>query len=113
MRLQHRLLARSELTLKLAVDEAQATEMAEQSASVIQKYQLNNAVMPKSSAVHQQDGEEDLESEGVNKISRLRNTERKGGYSNVLWKGCLSCGRKHLQSQCKFKSAVCQRCSKK
>lgn len=114
MRLQHHLLAQSELTLQITMDEARAAEQSDRSAAKIQRYQAAHSQASSLAAVNQQrDGEETSVGDDDD-ISRLRASQ--GNRWKVKPKasqsGCLSCSGNHLHSNCKFKTATCRRCGK-
>lgn len=99
LRLQHRLLASSELTLQIALDEARAAEQSDRSE--IKKYQAAHGQPSSATMVNQQDVEDADEQVGDEEVSRLKLS------AASCWKlptkssqiGCLSCGGNHMQVQ--------------
>ncbi|KAG8139504.1 hypothetical protein E2320_002334 [Naja naja] len=108
LQLQHCLLARSDLTLKLAIEESQAVEQSTLSAAEIQRsnpHTVNPAIAKAS--VHS----EDASSEGIiadeEDIHRLKgqHAQQKRNWvptnkPTQLQLSCLSCGGNHLRANC-------------
>lgn len=112
--LQRRLLAKTDVTLQTALDEARASELSNRSATEIQK-SLSPSIARKTTAVHHDEVDSDLSSDEGEEVSHLKITPRRGWGSNekksqVL---CVGCGGNHHRSACKFKNAECRRCGKK
>ncbi|XP_060546776.1 gypsy retrotransposon integrase-like protein 1 [Pantherophis guttatus] len=117
LKLQRRLLARSELTLQVALDEARAAEMSGRSAAEIHRYQTPSLANPKPLSVHYEDSDQGESSDEEREVSRLKATQRKRGGSTKLFKfaqdTCLGCGGNHRRTDCRFKTIVCRRCGKR
>lgn len=113
IRLQRRLLAKKELNLQTALEEAQAAEMSHKSALDIRKYQPQSG---RSLAVNYEESSSEDVSEEETEVSRLRTTAP-GKKTKVRDKFptkfvCLSCGENHPRASCRFRSAVCHQCGK-
>lgn len=103
LRLQRHLLAKSELTLAIALDEARAV-------AVIQKCQAVLSPASATAVVNQQVAEEEDELGTADEVVRLKLTVngRWKQATNLPQAGCLSCGGNHLRSACRYKSATCR-----
>ncbi|KAG8139305.1 hypothetical protein E2320_002064 [Naja naja] len=114
LRLQRRLLAKADLTLKQGIEEAQAAEPSRVSAAAIQK--ANNLPGSKpSTAVNYEDAAyEDEFFEEEEEVNRLRTPQpfqkRRLPTQQLI---CLSCGENHLRTTCRFRNAVCLNCQRK
>ncbi|KAG8132458.1 hypothetical protein E2320_010311 [Naja naja] len=114
LRLQRRLLAKADLTLKQGIEEAQAAELSSVSAAAIQK--ANNLPGSKpSTAVNYEDAAyEDEYLEEEEEVNRLRTPrpfqKRRPPIQQLI---CLSCGGNHLRTTCRFRNAVCLNCQRK
>ncbi|KAG8147419.1 hypothetical protein E2320_022974, partial [Naja naja] len=106
LRLQRRLLAKADLTLKQGIEEAQAAELSSVSAAAIQK--ANNLPGSKpSTAVNYEDAAyEDEFFEEEEEVNRLRTPQpfqkRRLPTQQLI---CLSCGGNHLRTTCRFRNA--------
>ncbi|XP_060550814.1 coatomer subunit epsilon isoform X2 [Pantherophis guttatus] len=109
IRLQRRLLARSNLTLPIALDEARAHESSTKAVETLQRL-APSQTMHKSAPVHsevtQTDSEEELD-ENVFQTERHRRERRERR------EDCASCGGSHQQQTCKFRDSICRHCDKK
>ncbi|XP_070805253.1 uncharacterized protein, partial [Pituophis catenifer annectens] len=85
-RLQRRLLARSNLTLLIALDEARAQESSVKAAERLKSSHLTKTTQ-KTAPVHRE-------------VVSTAN-------------GCASCGGSHSRQNCKFRDAVCRSCEKR
>ncbi|XP_070797227.1 uncharacterized protein, partial [Pituophis catenifer annectens] len=90
-RLQRRLLARSNLTLLIALDEARAQESSVKAAERLKSSHLTKTTQ-KTTPVHRE-------------ASRTARREPRDG--------CASCGGSHSRQNCKFRDAVCRACEKR
>ncbi|KAG8140267.1 hypothetical protein E2320_002962 [Naja naja] len=116
LRLQRHLLAKRDLTLKIAIEESQAAELSELSAAEIQ----GNPVIQNSSAVHYDEASVEEGSDKTSDVNRLRQpkTIQRGNrfvpnqppQSQPI---CLRCGGNHLRASCKFRNAICLKCQRK
>lgn len=122
LKLQRRLLARSELTLQVVLDEARAAEMSDRSASEIQQFQAVPAPAGKPLSVHYEDSGQDESSDDEERVSRLTRSSssvirQKKAAAATLPKftqdNCWGCGGNHRRADCRFKTAVCHRCGKR
>ncbi|KAG8136110.1 hypothetical protein E2320_009098 [Naja naja] len=120
LRLQRRLLAKADLNLKQAIEEAQAAKLSNLSAAKIQKASSLPGGKP-SSAVHYEDTyfeEEDLkEEEEINCVRTPQPTQRRSLPTDRRQLTpqliCLSYGENHLRATCCFRNTVCLKCQKK
>lgn len=108
-RLQCRLLAKNDISLQSALDEACAYEMSEKSSAETHRAPSSLATA-RSAAVHHDDVFSDDPTDEEDDVSRLkssprgkRQTERKPQQAP-----CLGCGENHPRSLCHFKTAVCR-----
>ncbi|XP_058020965.1 uncharacterized protein LOC131189120 isoform X1 [Ahaetulla prasina] len=106
IRLRRRLLAKSNLTLANALDEARAHEMSSQAAETLQR-PVPQKASAKATPVHQE--EVQTESDGEDEEGVCRTEKRDKGDRDE----CGSCGGQHQRQRCKFKDATCRRCGKK
>lgn len=115
LRLQRRLLARSDLTLPTAMDEARASKMSAKSLAEIQRSQSGGGPLATTSqSIHYEGSEQQDTSDGNGEVSRLKATQKKKWLATVKpsQSNCLGCGGMHNRAECRFKSAVCRRCGK-
>ncbi|KAG8139180.1 hypothetical protein E2320_001944 [Naja naja] len=120
LRLQRRLLAKANLSLKQAIEEVQAAELSTLSAAVIQKSNSLPRMKP-SSTVHYEDTyfEDDYfeEEEAVNHLKTPQSMQRRSLPADKIQLTpqliCLSCGGNHLRATCHFRNSVCLKCQKK
>ncbi|KAG8147255.1 hypothetical protein E2320_022363 [Naja naja] len=108
-RLQRRLLAKADLTLKQGIEEAQAAELSSVSAAAIQKA-INLPGSKPSTAINYEDAayeDEYLEEEEeVNRLRTPRPFQKKRPPLQQMI--CLSCGGNHLRTTCRFRSSLPQ-----
>ena len=97
-RVQRRLLAEPELTLKKALELAQAQETAEKGAQQLQQQR------PQASQLHVI---------GQTKRSNHRQMNARQEQQQREQRPCYHCGRTHSTATCRFKDAVCHKCNKK
>ncbi|KAG8132808.1 hypothetical protein E2320_010627 [Naja naja] len=109
LRLQRRLLAKTDLTLKQGIEEAQAAELSSVSAAAIQK--ANNLPGSKPSTVVNYEDEFFEEEEEVNRLRTPQPFQKRRLPTQQLI--CLSCGGNHLRTTCRFRNAVCHNCQRK
>lgn len=83
LKLQRRLLARSELTLQVALDKARAAKLSDQSSTQIQRYQATPAIPRKHLSVHHDNSNLDGSSEEDESIGRLKASKRPKGLPAV------------------------------
>lgn len=116
LKLQQRLLARSDLTLLIALDEARAAEMSAKSSAEIQRFQSGAGGLPNGhQSVHYGEADEDETSDADGEVSRLKMTPRKKwqAAAKTPQSNCLGCGGPHNRADCRFRSAVCRQCRKR
>ncbi|XP_058020550.1 uncharacterized protein LOC131188905 [Ahaetulla prasina] len=106
IRLQRRLLSKSNLTLAMALDEARAHEMSTKAAETLQKPNTPNAAA-KATPVHSEEIQAESNSEEEEEVFHTGRPER-GDRDE-----CVSCGGQHQRQNCRFKDAICRRCEKK
>ncbi|XP_026565800.1 uncharacterized protein K02A2.6-like, partial [Pseudonaja textilis] len=88
LRLQRHLLAKKDLTLALAMEEALAAELSAQSAAEIQ----GTRSKPSTPTVH---------------------SEERNNFTPKQPPMCLTCGGSHPRASCRFRNAICLNCQKK
>ncbi|XP_034292695.1 uncharacterized protein LOC117676961 [Pantherophis guttatus] len=114
IRLQRLLLAKRNLDLPTAIEEAQAAEMSDRSTADIQKFYPPRGVT--SSMVHLQDVVSDEITDDEAEIDRLQASKPRP--KEKCWtkkpppSGCLSCGKQHPRVTCCFRSATCRCCGR-
>ncbi|KAG8124123.1 hypothetical protein E2320_019441 [Naja naja] len=115
LRIQHRLLAKPDLTLQSALDEACAVELSNKST-----VEIHGASGPvsgrKTLAVHQDEAtEEDVNLPGDDDIYQLKTASGNNWQSTktAQAQSCIGCGGNHTQAACRFRTANCQRCGKR
>lgn len=119
LKLQRRLLARSDLTLPIAMDEARAAEMSAQSSAEIQRAQPTGVHPPANPhSIHHEDSEEEEAALVDGEVSRLKTARKSREFtlskqSKPSQGNCLGCGGQHRRAECRFKTAVCRRCGKR
>ncbi|KAG8125600.1 hypothetical protein E2320_020870, partial [Naja naja] len=123
LRLQRRLLAKGDLTLKLAIEEAQATEMSNLSAAEIQGMTSSPATKPNDTVYFEEiTPDENLDyGEDVNCLTNRQQLQQQGSWNSVNKPQqyppaqviCLSCGGNHLRPTCRFRNAISLNCQRK
>ncbi|KAG8123026.1 hypothetical protein E2320_018416 [Naja naja] len=112
LQLQHHLLAKTELTLKTALDEAHASELSNKSAAEIQQASSSAAVSKTASIHHEEIDSKQLLDEDKD-IHRLKMQPDRPFTTDPAKTICLGCGGNHLRSICRFKNTSCLCCGKK
>lgn len=108
-RLQRRLLAKPDLTLGGALDEARAHEASTRAAEALQRPSTSKD-SSKPSPVHREDARSSSDADSEEDVFR---TEDKLREASSRRQSCLSCGGNHERLSCKYKEAICRRCDKK
>lgn len=107
--LQRHLLAKPNLTLQTALDEARATESSNRLAAALQK----NGSPPASrrtATVHWESTEHE-ESTDIEDVCRLwSKKKRASSEADDRQPICASCGNNHPRAACRYKEVICQRC---
>ncbi|XP_060545241.1 uncharacterized protein K02A2.6-like [Pantherophis guttatus] len=114
LRLQRRLLAKTDITLQSAVDEARAFEMSDRSAAEMRR--LPTALpATRCAAIHIGDACPDNLSDDEDEVNRLKAAggNKRPPNKRLTSAPCLGCGEEHPRVFCRFKNAVCQRCGKR
>ncbi|XP_058049000.1 uncharacterized protein K02A2.6-like, partial [Ahaetulla prasina] len=106
IRLRRRLLAKSNLTLANALDEARAHEMSTHAADTLQK-RLSPMAGAKPSSVHHEGTYRESTSEEEEDVHYTGKSTREDPEE------CGSCGGRHQRQRCKFRDAICRRCERK
>ncbi|XP_060547527.1 uncharacterized protein K02A2.6-like [Pantherophis guttatus] len=109
IRLQRRLLAKPDLTLAGALDEARAHEASTKAAETLQR-PLTSKDNPKSAPVHREDAGSSSESESDEDVFRMEHQRKDTGSPR---RSCPSCGGHYDRLSCKYREAICRRCEKK
>ncbi|XP_013918131.1 PREDICTED: uncharacterized protein K02A2.6-like [Thamnophis sirtalis] len=105
--LHRRILSRTELSMKIAVDEACAYEMTGQSTPDVRRFPLSAMPALPHSAVHCQMMVNDPYADAASSVDRLRSLPSQDGGV------CLSCGGHHSRASYRFRTALCRKCGKK
>ncbi|XP_058031613.1 uncharacterized protein K02A2.6-like [Ahaetulla prasina] len=115
LKLQRRLLARKELSLAVAIDEAQVSEMSEKSANELQSFHTPRGTQSGEAAVHQAESDCTGSSDECDSVSRLRTAPKKNRSqaARPFPLRCAGCGGSHDRATCRFKSSNCLRCGKR
>ncbi|KAG8137102.1 hypothetical protein E2320_005642 [Naja naja] len=109
--LQRRLLAKTDLTLQMALKEAHAAEMSSRSTAKIQKSNRPPASRKPATVRHEDAncGESADEDDDVN---CLRYPKGRNVATEKWQPACAGCGGNHPRRVCRFKNAICYRCEK-
>ncbi|XP_060547811.1 uncharacterized protein K02A2.6-like [Pantherophis guttatus] len=108
-RLQRRLLARSNLTLLIALDEARAQESSTKAAERLKSSHVTRTTQ-KTAPVHREATSTTSEGESEEEVYR---TEQSCTARREPRYGCASCGGSHSRQNCKFRDAICRSCEKR
>lgn len=103
--LQRRLLAKPNLSLQMALDEAQATEISNQSTAAIQK--SNSPPLRRAVTVYHDNMERNESTNDEGEVCRLHSTKRQNPATEkkqTAWVGCAAC---------RYKDTICQWCDRK
>ncbi|XP_032068760.1 uncharacterized protein K02A2.6-like [Thamnophis elegans] len=120
LKLQKRLLTKTDLSFQTAFDEVRASEMAAASLATIAKARSATAAqsanafntdtgLPDSES---EDSESETQGEGINRLEEANRKSwhrRKGDPKSA----CSGCGGNHERAECRFRQALCQRCGRK
>lgn len=113
IQLQQRLLARTDITLQISIDEACASEMSDKSTT---KMRGAHSAFPPAHpvTVHYEDDVSDDTPDEEPEVSHLKSVPgKKAPGKKTVTSACLGCGENHPRSLCCFKAAICWRCGKK
>ncbi|KAG8137290.1 hypothetical protein E2320_004538 [Naja naja] len=112
VKLQWCFFAKTDLTLQMVLDKAQAAEMSNQSMAEIQKSNSSPALW-KPVTVHHEDANHDESADEDDDICCLKSSKGRNVATEKRQPTCAGCGGNHLQMACKFRNVICQRCEKK
>ncbi|XP_032072036.1 uncharacterized protein K02A2.6-like [Thamnophis elegans] len=120
LKLQKRLLTKSDLSFQKAFDEVRASEIAAASLATIAKTRAANAAQP-ANAFNTVTGQPDSESEESDAETYNEDINRLDEASRKSWQrqksrpksACSGCGGNHERAECRFRQALCQRCGRK
>lgn len=114
IRLQCLLLAKTDVRLQSALDEARASELSNKSATEIRK-NLNPLDIQKAATVHQDEVNSDHTSEDEEDVRHLKIIQKKGWATEgkKAQAPCIDCRGNHHRSACRFKNADCRQCGGK
>ncbi|KAG8135049.1 hypothetical protein E2320_008107 [Naja naja] len=107
------LLAKGDLTLKMAIEEAQTSEMSNLSAAEIQGVTSSPVAKPNATLLDY--GEDINHLTNHQQLSQQRgwNPGNKPQQFPTVQIICLSCGGNHLRPACRFSNAICLNCQHK
>lgn len=108
LQLQRQLLSKPNLTFKIALEEAWASEAMDKMAAAIQKMGKNNR-QPRATGVHQESWEPEESTDKDEDIHCLH-FERRTGKPEMRERPpmCAGCGENHPWANCKFWDVTCQ-----
>lgn len=111
LQLQCHLLAKIEITLQTALDEARTAELSNKSTTEIQQANSPTTAF-KPDLIHHEDLDTEDGMEEDDEIHRLESPPEKSYTSDktATQTVCLGCGGNHLWSACKFRNISCLRC---
>ncbi|XP_032069854.1 uncharacterized protein K02A2.6-like, partial [Thamnophis elegans] len=120
LKLQKRLLTKTDLSFQTALDEVRASEMAEASLATIAKARTATSTQA-ANAFNTVAGSPDSESEDSDAetqdedINRLEEANRKSWHRRKgnSKSACSGCGGNHERAECRFRQALCQQCGRK
>ena len=94
IKLQRRLLAKTNLTLQMALDEAQAAEMSNQSTAEIQKSNSPPSLR-KPVTVHHEDANHGESADEDDDVHRLKSSKGRNAATEKRQPACVGCGGNH------------------
>ncbi|XP_032071928.1 uncharacterized protein K02A2.6-like [Thamnophis elegans] len=120
LKLQKRLLTKTDLSFQTAFDEVRASEMAAASLATIAKSRSATAAQPANTFntptglldSESEDSEYENSEEDINRLHEANKKsvpQRKGDPKSA----CVGCGGNHERAECRFRQALCQRCGRK
>lgn len=113
LRLQRRLLAKTDINRQSTVDEACAFEMSDKLAAEMCKIQ-NTLPATQCAAIHTPDEDDNL-TDDEDEVSHLKAaaSSKRPTFKKQILAPCLGCGGNHPRAFCRFKNAICRRCGKR
>ncbi|CAI5793322.1 Hypothetical predicted protein [Podarcis lilfordi] len=113
IRLQQRLLARSDLTLQKAIEEAVASEAAERSAQEIRKASSPHLTRKPVPVHHKEASSDEASSSEDNDVHQTKRECRKFQQKSKGQAECAGCEGNHSRTKCRFRDAICRKCSRR
>uniref|UniRef100_A0A670K393 CCHC-type domain-containing protein n=1 Tax=Podarcis muralis TaxID=64176 RepID=A0A670K393_PODMU len=111
--LQRRLLAKPDLTLQKAIEEAVASEAAERSAQEIRKSSSPRLAREPVPVHHEEASSEEASSSEDDDVHQTKRERRKFQQKSKGQPECAGCGGNHSRAKCRFRDAICRKCSRR
>ncbi|CAI5762137.1 Hypothetical predicted protein [Podarcis lilfordi] len=111
--LQRRLLAKPDLTLQKAIEEAVASEAAERFAQEICKASSPRLARKPVPVHHEEASSEEASSSEDDDMQQRKREHRKLQQKSKGQPECACCGANHSRAKCRFKDAICRTCSRR
>ncbi|CAI7935201.1 Hypothetical predicted protein, partial [Podarcis lilfordi] len=111
--LQRRLLAKPDLTLQKAIEEAVASEAAERSAQEIRKSSSPRLARKPVPVHHEEASSDEASSSEDDDVHQTKRERRKFQQKSKGQPACAGCGGNHSRAKCRFRDAICRKCSRR
>ncbi|CAI5769061.1 Hypothetical predicted protein, partial [Podarcis lilfordi] len=111
--LQRCLLARPDLTLQKATEEAVASEAAERSAQEIRKASSSCLARKPIPVHHEEASSDEASSSEDDDVHQTKRERRKFQKKSKGQSECAGCGGNHSRAKCQFRDAICRTCSRR
>uniref|UniRef100_A0A670I4V1 Gypsy retrotransposon integrase-like protein 1 n=1 Tax=Podarcis muralis TaxID=64176 RepID=A0A670I4V1_PODMU len=111
--LQRRLLAKPDLTLQKAIEEAVASEAAERSAQEIRKSSSPRLAREPVPVHHEEASSDEASSSEDDDVHQTKRERRKFQQKSKGQPECAGCGGNHSRAKCRFRDAICRKCSRR
>ncbi|CAI5780741.1 Hypothetical predicted protein [Podarcis lilfordi] len=111
--LQRRLLAKPDLTLQKAIEEAVASEAAERSAQEIRKSSSPRLARKPVPVHHEEASSDEGSSSEDDDVHQTKRECRKFQQKSKGQPECAGCGGNHSRAKCRFRDAICRTCSRR
>lgn len=106
LQLQKKLFSTPKLTFEIALEEARASEAAEQTAAAIQKQEPQRTATVHKESCETEDSME--EEDGVHRVRAKGRSRAPEKWDRTAL--CAGCRENHPRGSCRFLDALCQRC---
>ncbi|CAI5767232.1 Hypothetical predicted protein [Podarcis lilfordi] len=111
--LQRRLLAKPGLTLQKAIEEAVASEAAQRSAQEIRKSSSPCLARKPVPVHHEEASSDEASSSEDDDVHQTKRERRKFQQKSKGQPECAGCGGNHSRAKCRFRDAICRKCSRR
>ncbi|CAI5777136.1 Hypothetical predicted protein [Podarcis lilfordi] len=111
--LQRRLLAKPDLTLQKAIEEAVASEAAERSAQEIRKSSSPRLARKPVPVHHEEASSDEASSSEDDDVHQTKRERRKFQQKSKGQPECAGCGGNHSRAKCRFRDAICRNLPRK